>query len=373
MGKFEHITDVVESLCLRSGDKLMRDKGLYLDCAEDVYLDLNLAVVKRVTRQLFEINKRTNTIELPNNSFQLSSVAVMDSCGHIIPVFRSDSLHDDIVDISAKKDCACEFKCGYQLCNTIKGYEAIKTVKSDFMPNGSPVSFTCIDRKWVDDQGFLYEQLQYPERVYLSGVWTNTIKKTEDKKLCQVELDDNGCVCDTQSNIDTICNACGFSISNFTSVCVGGNAQEFCSDPNASKWVYHCSSKIDWLGVQCGCLPAFANGCNNIYNISEDGNRLQFPSDFGFSKALVRFYETTDLKDLYIPIVFKDVFMTGLLSWSLKWNLKKQREAAVIGQRYSNEKFATISELNKYRVVDYMRMLSGKVFMPSYLNTHNEQ
>ena len=74
-----------------------RNKGLYLDCANDVYNDLNtdvLRIAERVKipiRREFKINKRTNSIDLPPEFLKLSSVNVIDSHGILYPVYVKDA------------------------------------------------------------------------------------------------------------------------------------------------------------------------------------------------------------------------------------------------------------------------------------------
>jgi len=70
MARFEPVMDVIDSLCLRSGDILRHKKGLYADVANDVWDDLNettLRIAKRIkmpVRHQFHINKRTNSIDM---------------------------------------------------------------------------------------------------------------------------------------------------------------------------------------------------------------------------------------------------------------------------------------------------------------------
>lgn len=376
MARFEHITDVVKSLCLRSGDLLQRNKGLYLDCANDTFNDLNTDVlrlaerVKMPIRTLFSINKRTNSIDLPCNFLKLSSVNIMDNKGIMYPVFRNERLHDDIVEVSAARDCACEFNCGYKLCNTIKGYEAVQSVKSDFLPNGDPISFNCIDRKALSG-GFLYEETQNPQRVYLSGVWTNTIKGIENKKLCAVEVDHNGCVCDSEHNINAVCDSCGISNINENKCCIGGDANNAPSK-NCDTWKYYCSSRLDWFETQCGGFPfGFHHGCNNIYNISELGDRLIFPHNFGWDKVVVRYYADIDLNDLWIPYMAKEVFMTGLQYFASTHNDKKQQQAAMYSQKYSKQKWALFLEFNKYRIEELRMIMTPPVYVPSFISNRH--
>jgi len=363
--------ELVESLSLRSGDLQMRNKGLYLDCANEVWEDLNettLRLAERIKipiRELYHINKRTNSIDLPYSFQRVSSVNI-DVCGTLIPVFRNDSVPLDYVEVSAKKNCACAFGCGYKLCNSIKGYEVINHTETDSLPNGDTISFDCIDKKVVVGD-ILYTELQYPQRIYESGVWVNTVKHTENKKMCKLEVDKNGCVCDTEENLDAVCNACGIQNNDPNQCCIGGTAS---MPPNAecNTWQYYCTSKAEWFGIQCGKYPYFRAGCNNVYNISELGNRLVFPHNFGWDKVVVRFYADIDLNDLQIPYMAKETFMTGLLYFASTNNINKQQEAAIYGEKYSRQKWGLFLELNKYRMAEQRMILTPPVYVPSYDN-----
>lgn len=383
MPRFEPVLDVIDSLCLRSGDLQRRKKGLFLDVAQDVWSDLNestLRIAKRLKipiRKEFQLNKRTNSLELPCNSNRVSSVNVVDECGIIHPVYRNLSLHDDIVDLPPEKNCACEHKCGYKLCNTVKGYVAVQSVKSDILPNDTSVNFNCVDRLVVDKNGIIYKETQYPKRIYTDGTWTDTILYTELTKMCECEVDHNGCLCDTEQNIANACESCG--IRNFNpqinqknlTHCVGGTA--VCPpDPNCNEWTYFCNNKMDWFSVQCGSLHSgFRRGFNNIYNISELGNRLVFPHNFGFEKALVRLYEDIELDNLLIPYMAKDTFMTGLQYFSMKHNAELIQQAEVFGQRYSREKWGLFLDLNKMRIAELGKTIAPAAIVPSYMD-HRE-
>jgi len=383
MPRFEPVLDVVDSLCLRSGDIARRKKGLYLDCAQDVWHDLNettLRIAKRLkipVRKEFHINKRTNSIDMPCDFLRLSSVNVVDECGTIHPVYRNLSIHDDIVDVPPEKNCACEFNCGFQLCNTVKGYVAVQSVKSDILPNSTPVSFNCIDRMVVGKNGIIYKENQYPQRIYTNGVWTDTILHTESTKMCECEVDQNGCLCDTEHNINLVCESCG--IRNFNpqinphniTGCVGGTA-ECPPNPNCNEWTYFCNNKMDWFTVQCGCEPRGARrNFHNIYNISENGKRLVFPHNFGFEKALVRFYEDISLDKLVIPYAAKGTFMTGLQYFATKHNPETSQIAASFGQQYSREKWGLYLDLNKMRIAELGQTIAPRSHVPSYID-HRE-
>lgn len=366
MGRFVPIQEVVKLPMLGQHDYLMRSKGRFLTWSKYVWDDMNLSTTKVAKREFFDINKRTNTVDLPCDFLQLCSVNVVDKHGVFYPVYLNDRLHDDLVDIAAAKDCACEYKCGYKMCSTIKGYEAVVSTKSDFNPDGTAVSFKCVDRKAVDRNGFFYQELQYPMRVYLSGVWTETVLHTEKKKMCEVEVDSNGCVCDSEENINKICHSCGIVDKDYYPP-LGGTAN---TPPNEGDdtWIYYCNSKADWFGMQCGNLPhGMTKHCNNIYNISELGNRLIFPHDFGFKRVMIRYYHDVNLNDLQIPRIAVDTFVMGLKWWDCKYDDKRQQLAQVYAREYAVMKFGLLREMNKYRIAELGKILAPPRFVPSYV------
>lgn len=371
MARFIKVIDAVNLPMLGNDDLQMRSKGRLLKWAPYVYEDMNMASIKKAKREVFFISKRTNTVDLPIGAI-LSSVNLIDHNGVIHPVYRNDRLHNDLIDIPADKDCACEHKCGYRLCSTIKGYEAITSTKSNFLPNGTPISFVCVDRKAVDSNGFFYEEVQEPLRVYLSGVWTDTILHTEQKKLCKLEVDHNGCPCDTEENVNHVCQACRIKTGDgmHQEIPVGGDAESFCHDPNVKQWIYYCNTKMDWLGVQCGRFPACYNEANNIYNLNEAGNRLIFPHNFGWDRVMVRFYIDPKLFDMEIPFTSVETFVMGLKAWDTKFNDKKQALAGNYEAKYSRMKFGLLKELNKYRIAEIGKIIAPPIHIPSYSTNH---
>lgn len=364
MSRFFKSEEAVDIALLGNEDYQKRDRMRLLKWSKYVWQDLNLTAVKKARRARFAINKRTNTVDMPCDFLQLSSVSVIDKYGIEYPVYRNSRVTDDIVDVAATKNCGCEYNCNSKLCNTIKGYESIVSTKEDKNPDGSTASFECIDRKAVDDQGFFYEQTQYPKRIYVDGVWTETILFTENRKLCKVEVDEHGCVCDTEENLNALCDSCGFTALNTSICCVGGTSQ---TPPNdtCNTWVYYCNSKLDWFSVQCGCFPCSRSEFNNIYNISELGDRLIFPANFGWDNVMIRWYE--DASDAEIPIIAIDTFVIGLKWWDCRFNDKKLKLAKVYESDYSALKFGLVKELNKYRIAELGKIVSPPIYIPSYI------
>lgn len=365
MATFIPVTEAVELPLLANDDYLKRGKGRLLKWSKYIFEDLNLDVLKKTTREYFNINKRTNSIDLPCNIDEVSSVSVVAPNGTIYPVWVNGRLHKDIVDVAAEKDCACEYKCGHKLCNLIKGYEACVSTKTDKLPNGDDISFTCVDRRGLLGEMF-YEERQYPLRVYESGIWVDTILYTEKKELCTVELDVNGCVCDTDQNMEKLCNTC---VDDSDKIPHGGTSTEP-PYPDAKRWSYYCNSILNWFSVQCGSVERFKDSYNNIYNITDSGNRLIFPANFGFSKVLVRYYKSQNLKDLQIPMIAVPTFILGLKWWDTRFNDKMQNLAVKYESDYTKSKWGLLGELNRRRIAEFRMITTPPVFMPSYVQPY---
>ena len=367
MATFLTVDEAIEIALLGNNDFLQRDKMRMKKWAKFVYDDMKMNVLRLPQRQFFQIDKKTNSIQLPCLANQVSSVNIVDKWGTIFPVWKNERLLGDVVDIAAESDCSCEYKCGNKLCNTIKNYVATVETLTDKMPDGSNVSFECVSRKTIDKNGFLIEQKQYPQRIYESGVWTDTILYTENIRLCAVEVDENGCVCDTEQNINSVCDTC---CGNDTVIPFGGTSEKPPCE-GVETWKYYCNTKLDWLGVQCGCDVKCYNPYRDTYNISETGNRIIFPANFGFDRVLVRYYDTTATNDILIPLIALDAFIMGLKWWNVRFDDKKQPLAEKYSSDYTKMKWGLFSILNKRRVSELRMMMTPPVYMPSYINNLN--
>jgi hypothetical protein len=365
MAKFVPIDDVIKSANLYEGDLLQRNKMRYHALAKQVFLDLDMQTLKIAVRVLIGINKLTNTITLPKEFLRLSDVSIIAPNGVIYPVWRNDRLHDDIVDIGASKNCECG--CKNQLCNLIKGYESVSEEIEAELPDSSTQTFTCVTRKSVDSNGFYYEQKQYPIRIYTDGVWTSTEVTTENIELCSLEVDTQGCVVDCEENFNKV-NTCGcFTSSSENDTTVGGNAMESC---NGSKnWLFACNSVADVYSVQSGAWGATSrcNPFNNIYNITEEGNRLIFPKNFGWSRVLVRYYTDISLRNLQIPVMAVPTFQVGLKYYDTLLQEDKQAINEVYSKKYSALQFGLLKDLNKYTVRELGKMIAQPTYIPSYV------
>lgn len=357
MAKFVSINDIILAACMGDNDILQQKKMKYLFWAKGIWNDdLNLTTVKEAKREIIGINKRTNTLELPCNCVGVSGVYVIGCFGEFIPVFRNDRLHKDIIDIAAKKDCACD--CGHDLCNMIKGYEAVTEEIESEMPNGDVKMFTCVTRKGFDGDGIYYEQKQYPQRVYTDGTWTDTVVHTEKIQLCKLELEPTGCVKECAENYQAV-TACGCYAKCPTifdqSITVGTECIVPMSNANA---LYGWES--GYAFARCGSYLV------NSYNITEEGDRLVFPYNFGHSKVMVRYYADVQLQDIKVPSVAKEAFIVGLKYWETLLDDNQQQLNQRYSVRYSQLKWALSQELNKWSIAEQRMIMTPMAYIPQY-------
>lgn len=353
MAVFVPIIDVVEEACFSMDDFLLRNKMKFLRFAGRIYNDdMNLGAIKATKRQFMNINKRTNTIDLPENCLKLSAVSWVDESGKEWPLFRNGRLSDDIVDIKADPNCACG--CKNELCNMIKGYESISEEVTDELPNGDPVTFTCLSIKGYDPDGTFYETKQYPIRRFTDGVWTGTELETEKIELCKLELDSAGCVVDCEDNFQAVAT-CGCGGSNTTS-----------SELPANVVRLSCTPILSTFAIQSGSCYSAGMQFVNVYNLTELGNRLIFPPEFPKDKVLVRYYVNTGLKDIGIPSVARKAFISGLMFYLYenRPDRESQQLAAIFESRYTKQQFALVQEMNKYNKDEQQMIMTPPVRWP---------
>jgi len=319
--------------------------------ADFVFPDFEFEVVKEAKREYLYVNKRTNTIELPCDCIQVSSLSWVDQYGRLHPIYRNTSLHDDIVDFGAKRDCACT--CSGDLCNMIKGYESVITYVDAEMPDTTTETFTCVNRKWYSADGTYYEQTQAPQRVYESGEWVTTEVVTTDTELCKLELTETGCVRDCEENYAAV-TSCGCS----------WYGDDCCGTPPALKSVdgYTLSTAYAiesgrWFSLPCA-------GFNNIYNINDQGDKLIFPYDFGFDRVLLRYYSNVPMQEMKVPFAAAYAFICGIMFYNIAFDDKQQQMAMVLSMKYSRAKFALIEELNKYNQQEVLEIMSPYTYVP---------
>lgn len=357
MAYSQDIEKIVEQTCLMQKDNLLQKKMRFLSLSADVMEDMELNTIKAPERELFEINKRTWTVDLPCRLDELESVSWLDCYGIIHPVFRNERLHRDIVTVKASQNCECG--CSSELCHLIKSYVSIKEVVTVDTPEGGTEDFTCITRKYVTPLGMYTEQRQFVIRVNdYTGEWISNELTQEDIELCKLQVDPNGCVVDCDSNLEMLnCTGC---ITSCREVTHNNNGI-------GDSYIVGCGSQYDIYRAEAGSLFWQDNFYfNNIYNITDDGKRLIFPVGFPHRKVLLGFYKGIQISDIKVPFMARVCFMTGL-AWMdtlLSTDPGEQKMNIIYGRRYADMKWGCLLEMNKSTIAEYRMTLTPPVEWP---------
>lgn len=351
MPKFITISQIADQANFLVRDYQQLDRLRFNKLAADfVFPDLQLDIIKEAKRVFLYVDKRTNTIDIPCDNIEISSVSWVDQWGIIHPVYRNTRLHNDIVDAGATKNCACT--CSSDLCNMIKGYESVITYVDAKMPDDSTQTFTCTNRKYYDSEGNYFEQTQSPQREYENGEWVDTVLATTDTELCKLELDANGCVrdCDENYRLVTSCGCSFYSNECSTTPQLPPAIQGFTLAQN--------------YAIECGRWFAIPCYFNNIYNINDEGTKLIFPYNFAFDRILLRYYSDTPMREMKVPFMASYAFICGIMWYNICFDPRQTQLERLLSKRYVDAKFALIQELNKISQDEMRMIMNPPVYVP---------
>lgn len=322
--------EILKSLAAREGDITGMNFMKYRSVVMDVWRDLKLYAIKYTKRAFFQVDKKTNSIIMPDDFLFRSSISVLDECNKIQILSINQEVSDDIIDISLDHDCHCECGCKSDLCGQIKSYEAIVEDTQELMPDDTYQTFTSVTRKRMDAGGRFVVEKTFPVRVYSDGEWTGVELKTEIEELCYLDTNPCGCVKPTKENECKVNDCC-----------------------NADIFKTECGSYL------CPTPGALA------YNISEEGNRIVFPSTFNYDKALVRYYAEDKMSEIRVPLIAKKAFIHGVKSFIMPfddgqplWRIR------LFDKYYTDSKADLFTLLNRFSMKELKQVLSPKRIMP---------
>jgi hypothetical protein len=282
--RFIKIEDIVKGILRRQKDLAGVDKLLLKDVAKDVYKELNLGAIKIPIRVILNVDKRTNSIYLPENYMTFSSISAQDECGIWVPMVINTNLTSDIIDISGVPDCGCECGCTSELCSSIKNYELIQEDVSVVMPDTTTQVFTATLRKKIDNNGNYVAEKIWPTQKFDNGTYVAVVMETTDEFICKVDTLPCGCIAPTITNDEIVtCNTAAIS-----------------------------------FGVDCGChinpgdLMAHHHRDCNTYNFSQEGDRITFDDKFHHDQVLLRYYADNKTKDILVPIIARRAMVAGI-------------------------------------------------------------
>jgi len=286
------VKEAVDDLLLREGDTAGINRARYMGVAKDIHRELKFAGLKESVRFLRPVLKTEGGMRyvlLPDNTIMFTTVYVVDNKGVAIALVSNSKVKEDITDLSLIKTCGCDCGCSDNLCSKIRNYELIQTEETAKFPDGSIGTFTKTVRKVVKADGSLIYEITEPLKVYINGIHTGTRLNTREEHICKLEIKECGCVKDCESNHVEISEHIVF--------------QDIDHD--------------------CGCPMRLKEVAGRItYNVSDDGNRLIFPSNFNHDTVFVRALVESQTKDITIPLIAKKAFMLMVKDEIIQFDVK---------------------------------------------------
>jgi|ERR1700761_5478126 len=294
-GQFITVDEAINSLLSREKDIAGVNKLHYKELAKDVFNAMNLSAIKQTRRILYTIDPRLHSITFPEEYWAYSSISVINHDGKIEPLTVNTDIIDDVVDLGLDNNCERECDCTDALCNYSKHYETITEDVSALMPDNTYQDFTKIIRKFINKNGSAYMEVTEPVASYnKEGTHISTELKTSQTFLCKLQVKPCGCIINNTFNCDTWAK---FG----SSLAIKGPLD----------------IPFEWGHPGVGYFQK-----STKYNISDDGKRIIFPSNFPYKKVLVRIYVTSATKNLLIPYIAKEPFLSGIKRLSTKYDPK---------------------------------------------------
>lgn len=343
-GQFITVDEAINSLLSRERDIAGVNKLHYKELAKDVFNQMNLSAIKQTKRFLYTIDPRTHRINLPEETFAFSTISVITHHGKIEPLVFNTDITDDLVELGLDKNCESECGCTDVICNYTKHYETISEEVDALMPDDTTKTFTKTIRKFINKDGSTYMEVTGPVAQYADGTHTATILQTDKTFLCKLQTKKCGCVIDNEFNRDVWAK-------NGSSLAIRGN------DDIMTEW-----------GCPSGYFPK-----STTYNIVNDGKQIKFPSNFPYKKVLVRVYVTSQTKNLLIPYLAKESFLSGIKKISVEYNPKEsQFNKAFWKNKWNADMTLLRLVLNRLMLNEYYDYWFGANTTPAmyYQNNH---
>lgn len=345
-GQFITVDEAINSLLSREKDIAGVNKLHYKELSKDVFNLMNLSAIKQTKRILYTIDPVLHTITFPEEYWAFSTISAINHHHKIEPLVVNTDLTDDIVDLGLDKNCESDCGCTDALCNYSKHFETITEEVTAIMQDNTIGNFTKIIRKFINKDGSTYMEVTEPVAVYDNGTHTATTLQTTKTFLCKLQTKATcGCVIDNEFNRDTWAKM-------------------------GSSLAVHGREDImtEFGKPSCDYFPQ-----TNTYNITEDGRRIVFPPDFPHKKVLVRMYVTNKTKDILIPYVAKESFLSGIKKISTEFDTKAPLN---LKEFWKNKHVANMNLLrlilNRLMLTEYYAYIFGLNTTPElYYDTNN--
>lgn len=209
VGKTLPLTDYVDSYLLSTNQQdSQKYYASYISFAKRVYNDLHFDVLTSERKLIIPIDKKLNTITLPDDVLYWQQISVIDDedNDNVIPVLENDMTllpyKEEVVPIA----CANP-KCKSDLCASVKAISSVgEVVKYDFPDPDT--EYTNVTRTQVWPDGSIIKEVCQWFPIIVDGSIDSVEKKCSTIQVCKVALTEDECIADTVENKEVITRCC---------------------------------------------------------------------------------------------------------------------------------------------------------------------
>lgn len=197
------LQEVVREYMIQQGNHRRNHEVEYMVNSYRVWLDLFRTTIWTMQYKVLEVDKTTNTIVLPCNMERVFGISIVDECGRMRPIGYNPNMNTLQVRCH-NKTCSCTTCNGEDtLCDAI---DSISYRTEDVVLEGE----TYQKKIWNKKSGCnLVEVMEVPA---VDGDTVSYI--TQERVVCALDVDTNGCIKPTLANRELIETHCGCYISS---------------------------------------------------------------------------------------------------------------------------------------------------------------
>lgn len=344
------IADIVRELMVRDGNVSQMQRPVYMSYVKTVVTELKLFNLRKIARLWVKVDKGTNSVQLPEGVMNIASISVEDDCGNIVPLcYNSDTKLDSYIE-EQESACGCSCGCTNPYCSGVKETQQTEETVSLNIPIGRYIPIVnadteesaCTDCDLPSgvEPDYLYDAVDYTKTTQLVTCPNGDIVR----RICEPSIKYKRTVTIpiVFKNGDSACYNCEPNNSRTESYIYDG-VEEICNEALV------CSVVVK----SCGCIEETPSNkkvlnscgvevcCNktmrqmNIY--SEDNCRVHFPDGFPHNKVLVKYYETFEYTDTYIPEYAREAVITGVEYRMALRNPRKTNVARFVKMEHNEE------------------------------------
>lgn len=209
------ITQVVKTFMVVQGNEKMSHFVRYLTTAKLVFKNILKDTIWIIRQRELKVSDN-GTVRLPDNMIRVLSFTVIDDCNNHRPLFNDRNMNT-LQLRSHEKQCSCsgcsgtdDTLCG--LLDTITVTESVQPVSVQLDMDDPAVTGDRKVRVYItkDCKGSIQE-IKYIYGVVGSNE-ENDIIQTLTRTICDVEVNEKGCICKTESNMQIITEHIGHCI-----------------------------------------------------------------------------------------------------------------------------------------------------------------